>query len=164
MGFSMIFMRFEGKVDVGADRDGLKAFLRQRDLEIELSAYELHHLRGPHGALEFDGHRSDLHLSDLNQEEPVSGGIWHASLSRQECAFIFDLCVAGRMLAVNPQGDPTIVVPIGSHGPEDLAGLGVDPESIAWVANAEEFEEALTGSYQHFANYRDHVIREAGNG
>jgi len=157
VGFSLIFMRLRGDESLDADRAGLAAFLAERDLEVAPSNDTIHHLSGPDGQLTFDGNWTDLHLSPLDQEQHVSGGIWHATLSEQECAFIYDLCVAGKMVIMNPQGPPEFVVPDRNHTAEDLVEAVNDPQ-IAWVDNAEELAEALGGNFTAFVEYRDRVL------
>lgn len=157
MGFSLTFMGMRGDTEVGADREGLARFLEQRGLEVGPSPDSTHHLRGPDGDLRFDGSWTDLHLDPLDQEGPVSGGIWHASLTDEECGFIYDMCVAGKMLIFNPQGDPLAVIPGRVLHPLDLPEE-VEPGDTAWVDSAEELKDALSGNFERFVQYRDQVI------
>lgn len=157
MGFSLIFMRVKGNQELDADREGLAAFLAARKLTVAPSTDATHHLAGPDGELTFDGAWTDLHLKPLDHDGYVTGGVWHATLSDEECAFIYDLCVAGRMLIVNPQGDPQIVVPGRTHALADLAP-DIPEDEIAWVDSAEELSEALSGNFEAFLAYRKRVL------
>lgn len=158
MGFSLMFLRTSGDAQADADRAGLAAFLERRGLAVAPSSDSIHHLSGADGPLRFDGQWTDLHLDPLDQEGPVGGGIWHATLSDEECAFIHDLCVAGRLLVVNPQGAPLYVVPGGTHEPEELP-TGHGDAGVAWVAGPSELQQALTGGFEAFREFRDRVIR-----
>lgn len=157
MGFSLIFMRMTADEQLDADRAGLAAFLEKRGLEVAPSTDNTHHLADSTGQLTFDGYWTDLHLDPLDQEGPVSGGLWHASLSEQECEFIYELCVAGRLLIVNPQGSPDLVVPGHNHEPSDLQSSDNTYE-VAWVDSPDQLTEALTGGFQAFVEYRRRVI------
>lgn len=117
MGFSVMFMRLECDTLIDPDREGIATFLRERGLEVAPSADGTHHLTGPDGFLEFDGRWTDLHLSPLDTEDRITGGIWHATLSDEECRFVHDLCVAGKMLVVNPRGGRPTSSRAGTTGP-----------------------------------------------
>ncbi|WP_242484875.1 hypothetical protein [Rhodococcus sp. MS16] len=86
----------------------------------------------------------------------MSGGIFHASLSAAECAFIYELCVAAGFMIVNPSGDPTFLVPQRNHAPEDLPEL----DDAAWVESPAELLQALTGSFDEFRAYRNKVLSQ----
>lgn len=159
MGFSLIFMRVKGNQELDADRAGLAAFLAGHGLAVAPSTDSTHHLAGPDGDLTFDGDWTDLHLKPLDHQGHLTGGIWHASLSEAECAFIYDLCVAGRMLIVNPQGAPTMVIPGRTHALDDL-DPDIPEEEIAWVDSADELSETLRGDFEEFLAYREHVLDE----
>ena len=156
MGFGLYFMRLASQDVVHPDLHRLAAWLEYRGLHVAPSNDSTHHLAGPDGQLSFDGHWTDLHLDPLDQEEPVTGGIWHATLSRAECEFIYALCLVGRMLIVNPQGPPTYIVPERNHRRADLPSSGDD--DIAWVNNADELAQALTGNFAAFLEYRNQVV------
>lgn len=156
VGFSMIFMRIDGDIEVGADSAGLAEFLRQRQLEVAPSNDNIHNLTGSDGALAFDGSATDLHLDPLDKEGPIRGGIWHATLADAECDFIYDLCAAGQMLIASPQGSPTMVIPGNTHLPEHLESH-VDLDECAWVNSPEELGEALSGNFTQFIAYRDPI-------
>ncbi len=162
MGFSLNFMRIGPDAILDADRDGLAAWLAGRELEVAPSTDETHHLRGADGQLRFDGHWTDLHLDPLDREEPVTGGIWSATLSAEECAFVYDLCVAGRMLIMNPQGGPLLLVPGRTHEAADLPE-SIAASDIAWVDSADELAEALGGGFQRFVEFRDQVTGDASD-
>lgn len=157
MGFSLMFMRVERDGKGDANRQGLADFLLQRGLVVAPSSDSIHHLASDHGSLAFDGHQSDLHLDPLDQEKPVSGGIWHAHLSDEECAFIYDLCVAGGMLIVNPQGNPLIVVPGRNHAPADLPD-DVNLDDIAWVDSSTELVQVLSTGFAAFLEFKNRVV------
>lgn len=159
MGFSLIFMRVQGDAEADADRDGLASFLQERELEVGPSDDNTHHLTGPEGDLTFDGEWTDLHLDPLDQEKPVTGGIWHATLGADECTFIYDLCVAGRLCVFNPQGSPMFLVPGHTHRPAEMPD-DVEPQEIAWVDSADELEAALNGDFENFVHYREQVTGE----
>lgn len=156
MGFSLTFMRIGPDAILDADRAGLADWLASRGLEVAPSTDSTHHLRGPAGLLTFDGSWTDLHLDPLDQEAPVTGGLWHATLTAEECAFIFDLCVAGRMLIMNPQGLPFLLVPRGNHDTVDLPA-SIAAAEIAWIDSAADLAEALSGGFERFVQFRDQV-------
>ena len=106
-------------------------------------------------ALTIDGAFSDLHLDSLEQSDPLSGGIFHATLSPAECAFVYDLCSAAGFLIVNPQGDPTFLVPQRNHEPDDVPSWRTSSGSTAprnWRGRSpvvskrsREFRDRVTG-------------------
>ncbi|WFR71090.1 hypothetical protein P9209_17170 [Prescottella defluvii] len=104
--------------------------------------------------LAFDGAWSDLYIDPLDQDDPLSGGIDHAPLTLVECEFIYGLCVAGRLMVVNPQGDPMYVVPARTH--EDAALP--DPEGTVRVDSPEELASALGSGFGEFRAYRRRVM------
>ncbi|KAB1655375.1 hypothetical protein F8O01_12180 [Pseudoclavibacter chungangensis] len=162
MGFSVMFMRLECDTLIDPDREGIATFLRERGLEVAPSADGTHHLTGPDGLLEFDGRWTDLHLSPLDTEGRITGGIWHATLSDEECRFVHDLCVAGKMLVVNPQGRPSYVVPGGNHRPEQIPDDGEG--EVAWVDGPDELRSALCGQFASFVRFRDQVVSGVDSG
>ncbi|GAB2641356.1 hypothetical protein ABI214_00550 [Prescottella soli] len=150
MGFSLGFYRIDGGELVDPDREGIAEFLRVRGLRVEHRS-----LVDDDGAvLAFDGAWSDLYLDPLDQDGPLSGGIDHATLTAAECEFIYGLCVAGRLMVVNPQGDPMYVVPARNHGDEALP----DPEGTTWVDSPEELASALGAGFGEFQEYRCRVM------
>ncbi len=165
MGFSLIFVRLDGDDGADADRDGLRRFLAARGLRAPTGP-GVGELTGVDGELlAFDGRWTDLHLDPLDKSEPLSGGIWHASLSPQECDFVFDLCVAAGWLIVNPQGDPEILVPGGTHTPEQLPSyLAEAGETAVYVGSGAELRQALTSDFTAFLAYRDQVLDESRRG
>ncbi|MGO4205288.1 hypothetical protein AB4Z09_26830 [Rhodococcus sp. TAF43] len=161
MGFSLIFVRVQGDEQRDADRDAVAAFLETRGLRAAGSAGRGSLLVDADGqALSFDGHWTDLHLDPLDQEEPLSGGIDHASLSDEETTFIYELCVAAGFLIANLQGNPTYVVPGANHAPEDVP----DREDIDWVNSAAELRQALAGNFDDFRAWRDRVVAQYADG
>ena len=156
MGFSLTFMRIKQDEQVDADRGGVADFLERRGLQLVAGRYggEIFDLDG--NPLSFDDRFSDLYLDPLDQGDPLSGGIFHASLSAAECAFIYELCVAAGFMIVNPSGDPTFLVPQRNHAPEDLPEL----DDAAWVESPAELLQALTGSFDEFRAYRNKVLSQ----
>lgn len=139
------------------DRAGIAAFLAARGLVLLPSTSRTRRLGSPGGPLAFDGSPSDLYLDPLDQEDPVTGGLFHATLSPAECAFVYDLCLAGGMLVLNPQSAPTLVVPTGTHVPADLPP---SIDDVAWVSSGAELAEALGGGFERFLDYREQVLGE----
>ncbi|AGT95266.1 hypothetical protein EEB12_17030 [Rhodococcus sp. WS1] len=157
MGFSLHFMRMTKDVQLDVDRAAVAAFLDQHGLRVVESPYGGEIVDRDDRALTIDGAFSDLHLDSLEQSDPLSGGIFHATLSPAECAFVYDLCAAAGFLIVNPQGDPTFLVPQRNHEPDDVSEL----EDVVWVESAEELARALTGGFQAFREFRDRVTGRA---
>lgn len=152
MGFSLSFYPIDGG-DLGdADRDGLAAFLDARGLSVHSDGSGLFSADG--AALSFDGARSDLALDVLDQPEPVTGTLPHATLSSSECTFVFDLCTAGRLMIVNPQGDPTYLGIAGIHDGDDFP----DPDDAVVVGSAAELALALEGGFERFQDYLQRVL------
>ncbi|MDV6268715.1 hypothetical protein [Rhodococcus globerulus] len=156
MGFSLTFMRIKQDEQVDADRGGVADFLERRGLQLVAGRYggEIFDLDGK--PLSFDDRFSDLYLDPLDKSDPLSGGIFHASLTGAECEFIYELCVAAGFMIVNPSGDPTFLVPQRNHAPEDLPEL----DDVAWVESAAELLQALTGSFDEFRAYRNKVLSQ----
>ena len=101
---------------------------------------------------------TDLYI-DADSEEPLSGGIGHATLSKEECGFIFDLCTAVGWLVINPQGNPITVIPNRNHTIEDLDdSLRENKTEIAWIGNAEELQLVLSEGFSEFLRYKAKVI------
>ena len=154
MGFSLYFDKFKDGEAADADRSSLKDFLKKSDLTIEDSTL----VDSAGNALEFDGRVTELHI-DSDSEEPLSGGIDYASLSNEECEFIFDLCTAVGWLIINPQGNPMTIIPNRNHSVEDLHdSLSENEEEIAWVNDAVELQMVLSEDFTEFSQYRDKVI------
>ncbi|MFI6430294.1 hypothetical protein [Rhodococcus oryzae] len=161
MGFALIFVRVQGDEQRDADRDAVAAFLEARGLRAMDSDGQGSLLVDADGqALSFDGHWTDLYLDPLDQEEPLSGGIDHASLSDEETTFIYELCMAAGFLIANPQGNPTYVVPGATHAPGDVP----DPEDMVWVNSAAELRQALAGNFDDFRDWRDRVVAQYADG
>mgnify|MGYP000862471048 FL=1 len=153
MGFGLMFMRVSDPEVVDADRVGLAEFLAAEGLSSSAETGEL--VRVSDGeALTFDGEWTDLHLDSLTQAEPVSGGIDHATLTEEEVTFIFGLCSAGKLMIINPQGEPMYIVPAGTHDRGDLP----DPEATVWAHTPEELAHALGSSFGDFATFRDRAL------
>lgn len=156
MGFSPTFMGVDRAGGRDADRAGLAASLERCGLVLAAGPAP-HQLRSQDGRpLWLDGDPTDLHIDPLDSASPLTGGLWHATLGDQECAFVYDLCVAARWLIVNDQGEPTYVVP-GDVNPPDT--LPPDAEGdVAFVGSGSELQQALNGGFERFLDYRAHVI------
>jgi len=156
MGFSLHFMHIEaGGETGGSDRDGLARFLDSRGLHLSEDNLCCFLMNADGSAMTLDGHTTDLNLDPLNKEGEVSGSIWHAHLGREECQFIYDLCVAGGFLIVNPQGSPMFIVVNHNHEESDLPDVGELP---AWVESADELADVLGSPFDNFIEYRDRVL------
>ncbi len=154
MGFSLLFMRIENGEIADADHQGLNQFLTQQGLQIQSQAHSGGLVDQKANSLTFDGSFTDLHLDPLDQTEPVTGGIDHATLSEDECQFIYNLCVAGKMMIINPQGDPTYVIPQHNHIPQDIP----DVDDAIWVNSAEELYLAFSKGFEAFKHFKEKVI------
>ncbi len=150
MGFSLGFHRIDGNELVDADREGIAEFLHSRGLRMEDRSI----VDADGSVLAFDGAWSDLHLDPLDQDGPLGGGIDHATLTPAECEFIYGLCVAGRLMVVNPQGDPMYVVPGRTHQAAALP----DPDETVWVDSPDELAIALGAGFGEFRNYLRRVM------
>lgn len=154
----MSFMRLLNGEPVDCDREGMRRFLDERglvtDSEHETSAHLLDHAGN---RLAFDGSWTDLHIDPLNRPGPIGGGIWHATLSDEECQFIFDLCVAAGFLVCNHQGDPYFVVPRRNHELGDLEAAMDNPRPV-FAGTASELRDALSAGFADFIEYRNRVI------
>jgi len=158
MGFSLNFMAIDGDDVIDADRERLRSFLDERGLTCEPDQEGdigtlLDHAGRP---LALDGSVTDLHITPLDHEGEVTGGIWHATLGPEELEFIFDLCIAAGWLVINPQESPNVVVPRRNHSPERLTNEWFDP--TAWVDDASELGEALSGSHEGFLNFKRRAL------
>lgn len=160
MGFSLQRVRFDGDAQVDADRAGIATWLEERGLSLERRPDGLCRFLGSDGnPLELDGRERDLHLDPLDGAEPVGGGIWHAGLGQEECSVLHDLCIAGRMLVVNPQGPETVIVPGGTHRPKGLPGW-CEQGGVAWVDGPQALRRAVLGGFESFEAYREQVLAE----
>ena len=155
----MSFMRIAPDQILDADRAGIAQFLERSGLRI---------VTGPHGneivthdddRLAFDGSWADLHLDPLDQSGPVTGHLSHATLSPEECEFVYALCAAGGFLVVNHQGGPLYVVPNRNHAPDDLPEHD-DHDDVAWVDSSTELALALAG-VQEFRSFTRRVAGPA---
>lgn len=157
VGFSLMFVRVRDGDLLDADRVGLAEFLSRAGLGLPDDSGELS--RTSDGApLAFDGRWTDLQLDDLSQEAPVTGRIDHATLGPEEAEFIFRLCVAGKMMVVNPQGSPMYIVPGDTHAREEFQ----DPDDAVWVRTSAEFAYVLGSSFEDFSSFRDRVLERPG--
>ncbi|WP_433676818.1 hypothetical protein [Microbacterium gorillae] len=154
MGFSLHFMVIDRDQIIDADRAGLIAFLDASRLRIDRRWSQLSNVDTDE-PLSFDGSPSDFSLDPLDQADPVTGYLSHATCSPAECAFIFDLCRAGRMMIVNAQGSPMYIGITGIHNLEAFP----DPEDTAFVGSGDELFEVLSLGYAGFQEYRARVLR-----
>ena len=153
MGFSLHFFNLGDGDIVDADRAGIEEFLTARDLHVEGEAGNSAIVDSSGQRLAFDGFWSDLHIDPLDQEDAVSGGIDHATLTASECAFIYGLCSAGRMMIVNPQGDPLYIVVGRTHSEDDVP----EPDDTVWVESPEELANALGSGLGEFREFLQRV-------
>ena len=126
----MSLTRLRSGQHVDGDREGARRFLDAHGLVTDADHETSVHLLNAAGApLSFGDYRTDLHIDPLDTAGPFSAGIWHATLSEQECDFIFDLCVAAGFLVCDHQGDPYFIVPAGIplQWGGSLGGAGADP-------------------------------------
>lgn len=153
MGFSLVFEKIkDGEEIADIDRKKLEQFLKNKGLIISEDK-TLRHQNGDF--LTFDGVFTDLHLAPLDSEKPLSGGIDHATLSAEECSFIYELCEAVGWLIINPQGDPSFIIPNENHAQEDIPE---DFEDIVFIENAQELQKVLSGGFSDFQNYLKQIL------
>lgn len=161
MGFDLFFYGMDGGESAAEiDRDGLSAFLRSAGYRVN-DVGEL--VDGNGLPIQFDGRRSALSLDPLDSPEPIEGVLHQATLTAAECGFVFGMCVASRLVIVNPQGPPMVLVPQRSHSREEarIQGWPSDPEDVVWVDNAAELRQALEGDFERFLDYRRLVLEQA---
>ncbi|MFK4789430.1 hypothetical protein [Microbacterium sp. ZW T5_56] len=156
MGFSLHFMPVERDRLVEPDRAGLAAFLDTAGLAVHADGSGLYRT-SDESALSFDGSWTDLTLDPLDQDEPVTGSLAHATLTADECSFVFGLCRAGRLMIINAQGSPMYVGIVGVHDP----AVFPDAEDAVLIDSAEELASALGRGFADFQEYRDRVLRSS---
>lgn len=153
-------MRIEPSRIVDADRTGVARFLELRGLTVaagQTSGDVVAHGGEP---LAFDGYRADLRLDSLDQDGPITGSLSHATITPQECEFVYDLCVAAGFLIINHAGAPLYLVPHGNHTPEDLPEHD-ELTDVAWVGSSVELSRALSGNAEDFrARPSDNLSQE----
>ena len=154
MGFSLLFIRIKNSDIADADRPGIKQFLTQQGLQILPQGNSCGLVDHNGDSLTFNGDFTDLHVDPLDQSEPVTGGIDHTTLSKEECQFIYALCVAGGLMIINPQGTPMYLVPHRNHAPEDVPNL----DDAAWVNNADELRAALSEGFHAFKIFKHKTL------
>ncbi len=158
MGFSLHFMPVERDRLVEPDRAGLAAYLDAAGLAVREDGSGLYR-RSDGEALAFDGSWSDLTLDPLDQDGPVTGSLGHATLTAAECAFIFGLCRAGRLMIINAQGSPMYIGIDGIHDP----GVFPHAEDAVLIDSPEELSAALRDGFTGFLEYRARVLRSYGD-
>lgn len=156
MGFSLLFIRIKNSEIVDVDRAGLIRFLEKNGLDVDAQVESGSLVDHNKKALAFNGYSSDLHLAPLAQVKPITGGIYHAALCKDECIFIYDLCVAGKMLIVNPQANPLYLIPADNHQQKDIPDLN----NAVWVNSAEEMLHELSRNFSDFQVYKEKVMRQ----
>lgn len=159
MGLSMSFMRIQPDKIVDANRTGIAQYLEARGLKVPAGQDSNGIVTLDERPLTFDGYWSDLRLDPLDKNGPLIGHISHATLTPEECEFIYGLCVAAGFLIINHPGNPLYVVPHHNHTPDDL------PEhdelyDVAWVDNSVELSRALSGEMDAFREYRSRGLSE----
>lgn len=154
MGFALLFMRVDAGTKVDADRTAIAEFLERRGLRVVAGAYGGEIVTADGRPLSFDGDYCDVFLDPLDQVQPVSGGIHHATLSDAECEFIYELCVAAGFMIGNPQGAPAFVVPDGNHSREALEGH----DDVLTVRSGAELAAALSENFEDFTTYRNQLL------
>lgn len=152
MGFSLHWVATDGDETISGDRAGVEAYLASRGLHI---AENDEPVTADGKRIAFNGYDCDFHFDGLDHADDHFGAsVWHAHLLPEEIEFYFDIAVAGRLLIVNPQGDPMIIV-CGDYDPARLPS--VPAEEVAHVANAAELAAALEGNFQRFLDYKRQV-------
>lgn len=159
MGFSLGFYPIQGS-DLGdADREQLREFLANRGLGVHPDSSGLFHVANGE-ALAFDGAWSDLALDPLDQPEPVTGSLRHATLSEAECTFVVEMCTAGKLMIVNLQGDPMYLGITGIHTTE----MFPDPADSVWIESPAALASALGASFGDFQSFRSRVLESYPGG
>lgn len=159
MGFSLFFLKMKNKGQEGRDidRNLLKSFLEKKKLTISKGGM----LEDENGKyLAFDGNWADLYLEPLDSEKPLSARIYHATLSDEECAFLFEMCDAVGWLIVNPQGAPSFIVPNKNHSEDALPD---DEDDVVFIKNASELQEVLSGGFDRFKRYLKRIKEQDKN-
>ena len=140
-----------------ADREGLREFLESRGLTHDpVFKGRLIDVKSGEG-LAFDGQWSDLTLDPLDQSEPVTGSLGHATLTEDEFTFVYELCAAGKLMIVNPQGDPTFLGIVGVHTPE-LFSPELEPTEWALVDSPAALATALGSIIGEFRTFLHGVL------
>ena len=159
MGFSLGFYPIQGS-DLGdADREQLRDGLAGRGLGVHSDASGLFQVANGE-SLAFDGAWSDLTLDPLDQAEPVTGSLSHATLSEAECTFVFEMCTAGKLMIVNLQGDPMYLGITGIH----TAEMFPDPADSVWIDSPAALASALGASFGDFQSFRSRVLESYSGG
>lgn len=153
MGFSLTFEKIKNGEDIcDINRDLLEKFLKDKKLTILEDGF----LQDENGEfLKFDGDVTDLYLTPLDSDEPLSGGIDHATLSQEELQFIFEMCDAVGWLIINPQGNPTFIIPNENHTQEDIPE---DFEDVVFIKNPTELQQVLSNGFDNFQEYLKKVL------
>lgn len=148
MGYSLSFYPIDGDDLRADDRAQITAFLESRGLAVDPDTHGLYRVADG-VALSFDGAWTDLELDPLDQSEPLTGSLSHATLTEAECAFVFALCAAGGLMIVNPQGEPMYLGIRGVH----TAEMFPDPDDAVLIGSPAELASVLEGSFGEFREY-----------
>lgn len=158
MGLSLSFLRISPDAIIDAHRAGISRFLEQRGLRIVADEHGGAIVTQDDQRLTFDGHWADLRIDPLDQIGPVTGHLSYATVSPEECAFVYELCVAAGFLIINPPGAPLYVVPRRNHTPEDLPEH--EDDDAAWVNSSAELAQALSGEADAFRAHRGGAVAQ----
>lgn len=159
MGFSLGFYPIQGSDLADADREQLREFLKSRGLGVHPDSSGLFQVENGE-PLAFDGAWSDLTLDPLDQPEPVTGSLSHATLTEAECTFVFEMCTAGKLMIVNLQGDPMYLGILGIH----TAEMFPDPADAVRIDSPAGLASALGESFGDFQSFCSRVIESYSGG
>lgn len=149
MGFSLQFYRFENGEPIDGNRESFYQFLDKK----ELALAENKLLKDKNGEyLTFDGYFTDLYIT---QEPELSARLDHATLSDEECQFIYEMSVAAGWIIVNPQGDPMFLIPNNNHQPSDIPEGFED--DVVFIQNSAELQMALNQGFVAFQNFLSNI-------
>lgn len=135
------------------DRVGVVSFLEHHALRVDTRT---HRLVSTHDGVDLTlgGVWTDLQLDPLEQPEPLTGSLSHAKLTEAECAFVFGLCSAGRMMIVSPQGHPTYIGLEGIHTLESFP----DTDDAVMISSPADLASALEGTFGAFRAFVSRAI------
>lgn len=175
MGFSLYLYKIDGDRLVDPDRDGVQEFLQRRRMHMKVFPPSSADRSSCATLLNEDGTDinvdglQDFHFSHvLEENEAMTAGTGHAHLTAGECDFIFDLCISAGFMIVNPQGDPSFIVPRGNHTAENLRAITQDMseeaqrQDIVAINSGEELQALLTSGFQSFLNWRERAFTQLG--
>lgn len=150
MGFSLQFFRLENGETIDGNREGFYQFLNEKELVVSENKL----LKDKNGEnLTFDGYFTDLYIT---QEPELSASLDHATLSDEECQFIYEMSVAACWTIINPQGDPMFLIPNNNHQPSDIPEGFED--DIVFIQNSTELQMALNQGFSAFQKFLNNII------